>query len=495
MITSLSNSGYSIKKDTIDENEYKKIKKELKVSPKTFGDFGVDVSFELFTENDKKIYIPKYYGIKNYGFPNKIKNNNPKDININCNIKLKKIQEEIVEKFKVSIKDNGGGIISAKCGLGKTVLSIYLISMLKVKTLVLVHKNFLLDQWIEEINRFTTNVKIGIIKGDKCDVIDKDIVIGSIQTLCKDKFPKYIYKEFGFLICDEAHHLCAKSFSKSLRNTSFKYTLGLSATPNRDDGLTPVFINYLGPIFFKSKIDKSNDIDITMYQYNDKTQKYCEEVRNYRGNLMNPTMINNIASYKPRNQFIITLIKPLLDEGRKVLILTERISQVNYIIDELEKLGIQSGKYIGGMKKEQRDASLEYDLVIGTYSMIEEGFNCPKLDTLIMITPKSNKNSLEQSIGRILRKKKEDRERTPLVIDIWDLFGNYKNQGYKRIKFYKRHGYNIKQFSVKLNKDKKTKNDNDENYNFDITSINDLDKCKKKKKDNDYEEPKLKFKF
>ena len=138
------------------------------------------------------------------------------------------------------------------------------------------------------------------------------------------------------------------------------------------------------------------------------------------------------------------------------------------------------GKYVGGMKQQLLDESLTCKIIVGTYSMIEEGFDCKALDTLIMATPKID---IEQTVGRILRKSPEERIIAPLVIDIWDLFGNFKNKGFTRIKFYKSHKYQITNFSVddnesetKITEHKKENIDNETNdkKKYDEKIISDL---------------------
>ena len=133
-------------------------------------------------------------------------------------------------------------------------------------------------------------------------------------------------------------------------------------------------------------------------------------------------------------------------ENRKILILTERLSQVAYLYENIESLQYPVGKYCGGMKQVQLDKSLEKDILVGTYTMIEEGFDCPKLDTLIMATPKS---TIEQSVGRILRKKPSERIIPPLIIDLVDMFSTYSNKGLVRRKYYKKNNYSVSLSEVK----------------------------------------------
>ena len=121
-----------------------------------------------------------------------------------------------------------------------TTMSLYIACQLQVKTLVLVHKTFLQDQWIERCAQFT-NAKIGIIRQKKVDVKGKDIVIGMLQSVSMINYDPVIFEDFGLIICDECHHFGSRVFSQALSKLSPKYTLGLSATPIRADGLTKVF--------------------------------------------------------------------------------------------------------------------------------------------------------------------------------------------------------------------------------------------------------------
>ena len=406
MKTKLSNQGYSIKKSSIKELILNQIKKDLTVKPKTFNAGfapNVDDEFEVFKENDQKIYMPKFYGINKFGQPSENKyldsnNNNIETNNLKFSVSMRENQKPIVDSYmnNISLEEGGGGIICAGCGVGKTVISLYIASLLKVKTLVIVHKEFLMNQWIERIKEFLPNAEIGIIQGKKVKVESKHIVIGMLQSVSKSNYDKSIFKGFGLVIYDECHHLGAKVFSRALKRTNFKFTLGLSATPDRNDGLTKVFLWHLGDIVYKEEKKKTDNVLVKFYNYFNFDKEYCKEVRNYKQQLMNPTIINNIANCISRNDYILSLLPDLISEGRNVLILTERISQVNYFFEKIGENEIASvGKYIGKMKQEELDNSLLCRILVGTYNMIEEGFDCKTLDTLIMATPKVN---IEQSV-------------------------------------------------------------------------------------------------
>ena len=476
--TKLSKQGYSIIKSELSFNELKKIKNELKVNPLNYmKNDNIDDSFIIYKENSEKIYLPRYYGYKFYKEPLKIKLNKCSKINVNFKFVLRPIQIPIVESYikNINFKKGGGGVICAGCGVGKTVISLNILSLLKVKTLIIVHKEFLLNQWIDRIKQFLNNeITIGVIQGKTIDV-EKDIVIGMLQTVAKDKVSEELLKDFGLVIYDECHHLGAKVFSKALSKTNFKYTMGLSATPDRKDGLTNVFLWHLGKIVFQQKKTTDETVLVRNYKYFNDDIKYCKIELNFKKQIMNPKIINNISRCEKRNMFLISLLDSLFKEKRKILILSERLEQIHFIFTKIsEKYDKYTvGKYIGKLKQDQLDQALLCDVIIGSYSMIEEGFDCKELNTLIMATPK---NSIEQAVGRILRIQPELRTITPIIIDISDQFGNCISKEKKRKTHYKKVKYKIEEYEVDDNEDVckiemiennlNKKNNNIINYNF-----------------------------
>jgi superfamily II DNA or RNA helicase len=162
----------------------------------------------------------------------------------------------------------------------------------------------------------------------------------------------------------------------------------------------------------------------------------------------NAKMITNIAECERRSKFILGLIPPLIAEGRKIIMLTERISHVDWFMTELPKIGVDCGRYVGGMKQHHLDAAQDKPVLISSFQMVLEGFDNSTLDTLIWCTPKAGLGGLEQGIGRILRKQAHLRTIIPLVIDIADMFGMFKNKGFQRRKFYRKHSYQLQIINV-----------------------------------------------
>ena len=333
-----------------------------------------------------------------------------------------------------------------------TVMSLNIIAQLGKKTLVVVHKDFLLKQWRERIEQFLPDARVGLIKAKVIDIEDKDIVMASLQSLAMKEYDKGTFDEFGLVVCDEVHNFAAEVFSRALFKTNFKYSLGLSATITRKDGLSKVFKWHLGDIVYKNTKKKIDKVLVECHEYHNDSPSYSKEETLFNNKPNMARMINNICSFDNRSDYIVNIIKRIKEEesNRNILLLSDRrehLKDLKNKIDNLEISNSKSGYYVGGMK----DNELKYtedncDIILATFSMAAEGLDLPKLDSVILCSPKS---SIEQSVGRILRKKMEDRIYIPLIIDIIDYFSMFINQSKKRIKYYKKCNYDIKHIKSK----------------------------------------------
>ena len=472
MKSKLSNKGYVIIKDEYSDKELKKIKKELNVSPYSpyQSKFCAPPSFPIYLESKRKLYLPRYWSLDNLGPPEKFCVNEGTTIDIKFNGSLRPVQEEASSAYMKNCNSNyGGGILCLACGQGKTALSLYLLSILKKKTLVIVHKEFLLNQWIERIKMFLPDAQVGRIQAKTFDIAGKDIVIGMLQSLSMKDFEEGAFDSFGTVIVDEAHHISSEVFSRALPKVSFKYTIGLTATPNRTDGLTKVFEWFLGPIVYRSKGGKQHNVFVKVIQIDDSNETYSKVEEGYDGKPITARMINNVANYIPRTSVIIREVQKIMEEpGRKMLILSDRRDHLKYIHTQLTEKGFDVGFYVGGMKQKDLDISETKPIILGTFSMSSEALDIPELNTLFMTTPKSN---IEQSVGRILRKTHEIR---PLIIDIKDNFRPFANQCNKRKAFYKKCKYEIYDMKVKPNEMEEVLEKNKNIHNMTCNIIDDL---------------------
>ena len=455
--TYLGNKGYTILKSNLTIEQEKQIRNDLMITPKVHGVAFCEnkTCFPVYRESNNKMYVPFYYGVENFGPPKSIKLSEGDNINLVFKGSLRENQKPVVEAFFDNIcKDNiNGGLFELPCAYGKTVLALYVIAKLKKKTLIIVHKEFLLNQWVERISEFLPNAKIGRVQGQKIDIDDKDIVICMLQSLSMKEYPASLFSSFGFSIIDEVHHISSEVFSNSLFKIVTKYNLGLSATMERKDGTTKVFKMFLGNVLFKGKRDESQNVTVRAIEFSVNDDEFNEVKYDYRGNPMFSTMISKLCAYNRRSEFILNVLTDLLIENndQQIMILAHNKNLLQYLHDAIKHRNIATvGYYIGGMKEAALKETETKKIVIATYAMAAEALDIKTLTTLIMATPKTD---IEQSVGRILR----DKHSNPIVVDIVDSHDIFKKQWYKRKTFYKKQNYKILFSSLEEYKLKKYK--------------------------------------
>ena len=447
-MTSLSRQGYSVKKTSFDEKDIESVKRELTVEVKNgMFDNIAPKRYVLYQENDTKLYIPKYYGLQRFGVPDRnVISDGEHRPNMNFIGTLRENQVLQVNAFLEACKDPNkmGGLINLGCGNGKSIIAIAISCILKVKILFVSHKEFLNVQFAERITQFCPEAKIGIIKQNKVDIEDKDFVVGSLQSIAMRDYDPSIFKDFGLVIIDEVHHCAAEVFCRALVKTCSKYTLGLSATLNRKDGLQRVFKWYIGTPVIKLVHNKNDDsdVDVKLYYFNDNNPKYCKIETIY--NKISPVkMLGNVVSYKPRVLFCCKAIIENMSDDRKMIVLSERKSllyDIHTVLSETPDFKYTMGFYVGGMTQKKLEESSSKQIILGSNSMLAEGYDNQLLNSIILVSPMGE---IEQQIGRILRLQKENRKVKPLVIDIVDNFSIFINRFNKRKAYYSKNNYNI----------------------------------------------------
>ena len=309
--TYLGQKGYTINKNELTVEQEKKIRTDLTIKPFTgMNNNNNQHVFPVYRESQNKIYVPHYYGIANFGLPKEYKVPEGNTIDLEFGGKLRDYQEPVVNKFIQHCIDVkfGGGLLELPCAWGKTSASLYILSKLKRKTLVIVHKEFLLNQWVERIQQFLPNARIGRLQGSIIDINDKDIVIAMLQSLSMKEYPHSIFESFGLTIIDEVHHISSEVFSNSLFKLVTKYMLGLSATMNRKDGTTHVFKMFLGEVIFKAERKNENIVEVRAITYKVDDDEFNETILDYRGQPQNSSMISKLCEYNRRTEFIIKVL-------------------------------------------------------------------------------------------------------------------------------------------------------------------------------------------
>jgi superfamily II DNA or RNA helicase len=446
----LGKKGYTIPKTALSKEDETCIRDELFVKPFVKCNYGMpnatnEVAFPVYRESNQKIYIPRFYGINRYGLPTKSEISPGETISVEFTKTLRDYQNSIIDIYMKHIEtapaDKGNGaILEVPCGFGKTVMALKIISLLRRKTLILVHKEFLMNQWIERISEFLPNAKVGHIQGQIMDIQNKDIVIGMIQSLYDRTFESTFFDQFGFTIIDEVHRIGSEQFSKTLLKTITPYMLGISATVERKDKLTKVLNMFIGDKIYSKKRDDDDLVSVRAIEYNVNNFEFNEVETDFRGNPKYSTMISKLCEFGPRSDFIVKVIGDLVleNEENQIMILAHNRNLLTYLHDSILHKKIASvGYYVGGMKQTDLLATESKQIVLATYAMAAEALDIKSLSTLVMVTPKTD---IIQSVGRILRVKHEN----PIVVDIVDKHDIFQNQWKQRLRFYKQCNYRIR---------------------------------------------------
>lgn len=344
-----------------------------------------------------------------------------------------------------------------------TALAIMIACQLKIKTLVVCHTTSLMRQWAERINEFVPKAKIGIVQQSNTEIDGYDFVIASLSSVAQKEYPKDTFSSIGLVVWDEIHLMCTNLFSNAFTKLTTKYSVGLSATPNRKDKCDVIFQNHIGEILYTLKREKDEDIVVECVKL------LIEDIPvtyDYRGKVQYTTSVTQIMYLKERTARIVDMIIDFATKGRKVLVLSEYIKHLRDIkariavrIKELkgikkymndkkyqEMLDFTYDLYIGEMKNNERKSSEQKDVILGTYKLASVGMDIPRLNTLILASPRKE---IEQSVGRILRKDKSSKvQHNPRIVDIIDNHGIFVSQSNIRKQFYKKYGYTIEHIQM-----------------------------------------------
>jgi superfamily II DNA or RNA helicase len=448
----LGKKGYTIPKQVLTENDLAFLIKDLTVKPVVFGPGAAapETEFAVYRENANKIYIPRFYGIQRYGLPSKSEICEGDDIDVPFEKPLRDYQDHIIKTYidyvDKPICENSqhkcsGGILEVPCGRGKTVMGLKIISLLKKKTLIIVHKEFLMNQWIERIGEFLPTARVGKIQGPTFDIDEKDIVIGMIQTIYDKEYPLDAFSSFGLTVVDEVHRIGSEQFSRTLLKTITPYMLGISATVDRKDQLTKVLYMFIGEKIYTEKRNSDDDVCVRAINYVSGDTDFNEVEYDFRGSPKYSTMISKLCEFGPRSDFIVRVIGDLIQENpdNQIMILCHNRSLLTYLHDAIEYKKIASvGYYVGGMKQCDLQETEGKQIVLATYAMAAEALDIKTLSSLVMVTPKTD---ITQSVGRILRVKHEN----PIIVDIVDSHDLFQNQWKQRRTFYKKSNYRIRQ--------------------------------------------------
>lgn len=318
-------------------------------------------------------------------------------------------QQEAVDSMLL----HDDGVLLAPPGAGKTVMGCAIVAARKATTLVLVHRKPLLEQWRARLQEFLGMEKkeIGIL-GQTSDAGPCGIVVGMVQSLARSPCPQALLEPFRQVIIDECHHVPAASFEAVMKHCTARYFLGLTATPNRKDGLQKILFLQCGPIRHRMNPAGDPDIDRRLIVRDTLLGIGPDEAR-----IPVHKVWELLANHAERNERITEDISAALLAKRNCAVLSDRREHLEILENLLRGREPTFGEHIhridGSMGKKQRAAILlmidelassgRGFVLFATSSLLGEGFDLPQLDTLFLTLPVSFKGRLIQYAGRLHR--------------------------------------------------------------------------------------------
>lgn len=325
-------------------------------------------------------------------------------------------------------------VLEASTGSGKTVMGLYMITVRKQPTLIIVHSKELLYQWRDRIEEFI-GIPCGLVGDGKCKIEPITVgIINSVRTRVDQLEP-----HFGHIIVDECHRITTESWADTVQDFRARYFLGLTATPFRSDGLGNAIFACLGPVKHKVSKKKLQTGGAVL------VPKIHRVTTRFRYNFTNDysTMVSELASNENRNQLITSkIVSDFKKYKENILFISDRQKQLKIVQEMLSMYDIKSHVLTGSVKASKRKDIIQEvreghcKVLNATTSLIGEGFDAPELVALFMGTPIKFSGRLIQACGRILRPKKG---KIPRIYDFRDESVNVLLwSGFARDKIYKK---------------------------------------------------------
>ncbi len=374
------------------------------------------------------------------------KRNKGEKINIKFNGELREEQKQALN----GMLKYENGILEAPTGFGKTVICCKLIEERNVNTLIITFNLSLLKQWKERLKEFLNISLVGQI-GDGKNTLTNKIDVASIKAIYNEGKFNDMVKNYGMIIIDECHHSSAYTYEAALNMVNAKYVYGVSATPEKENGHTPIIKMQCGDIRYKVDMKEYNKkLNLSMKVYNRSVHLNFvnKNVTDYKINEIYDLITKDVI----RNEKVIKDVKREFEKGKNILVLTERIEHLEYLFTKLSKITDNIIIYRGGLGKkvlkkydELNDnikKNNENKIIIATSSCIGEGFDDSSLEVLFLTMPISSINRIVQYTGRLHRKNENKKE--IIVYDyVDDNFAMIRNMFLKRKKAYEKVGYEI----------------------------------------------------
>jgi superfamily II DNA or RNA helicase len=329
------------------------------------------------------------------------------------------------------------GLIIRPPGTGKTQIALAFAALAKTRTLVLVHTEDILQQWVEAAKLVLPDADIGIIRGKEFHV--GHITIATVQTLSR----KYLgsenrdfWKQFGCVIADEGHHVSAPSWEAVLNHCPAKYRFGFTASPTRADGMHPTMQFIIGPIIHRMKFKSTVKVEVDPIKTGFRSM--------YRGPFDWMPLLDRLTEDEDRNRKVAEIVDREIREGNSVLVLSRRIGHLGNIAGLMrEPSEILTGKRTRRDRISilERFRSGELRCLLST-QLADEALDVPRLNRVVLTFPGKHEGRLIQQVGRALRAHPDKKDAK--IYDCVDEVGVLRHQWRQRKHTYKQNGIPIK---------------------------------------------------
>ncbi|MDD4930911.1 MAG: DEAD/DEAH box helicase family protein [Candidatus Colwellbacteria bacterium] len=425
--------------ELLSEESRKKISSDLEVSPKEtrYGKKESVLCFDTFITDegtdDEKNYVSLPFA---YVYQNMKKELNilfpngdivyPRASGYTFDGSLNSIQTEVKPEAYEILNRTRSILISLACGMGKTIFSIFLCSILQYKACVLCHRINIIDQWEYSIHKVCPEALVQVLQGNTPIDPEADFYIMNVSNVSKRGIDDF--NHVGILIVDEAHTICTENMSRALFYFKPKYLIGLTATPDRTDGMGKILDLYFGTERIVRKLRRP----FNAYVYN--TGFKPKSQQNAQGRLDWNSVLESQALEEKRNCEIVDTIRYF--KTRTFLILCKRIDQTNILLKKLKAAGEDADVFVGT----KRTFNYESRILLSTYSKTGVGFDHPRLDALIVAS--DVEEGIEQYVGRVFRRE----DVVPIVFDFLDKMHTLFKHFLTRRSLYLSIGGDVKQF-------------------------------------------------
>lgn len=399
--------------------------KELEFSPKATIYGPSRVSVFAFDIQEEEILIPMNFGVKKLKLSRPPRSHFPRT-NLKFNGTLRSLQKAVKKEAFKLLNSCGSCIISLYTGGGKTATAINMAIGMRMPTLIILSRLVLYDQWVSSIKKFCPEAKIQkVTSKSKCDTLAHFYIVNAINV---PKLEKGFFSKVGTLIVDELHLIGTEKLSASLYHVCPRYSIGLSATPTRPDGMDKLLYAYFG----KEQVYRKLFREHIVYKISTGFKPLVQSTAS--GNLDWNSILTSQAESEERNDIIIRLVEKFTD--RSFLILCKRVSQAKYLEEKFLDRSISVTSLIGV----KRTFDSESRVLVATVQKVGVGFDHPRLNTLLIAG--DLQEYFLQYLGRVFRTE----EGVPVIFDLVDSFGVLNRHYLERRRVYLDHGGRIKSF-------------------------------------------------